>query len=113
MHEKDPWTGVNGVKTKGLCSWNWVSFRDCIELHKLTVFTCDVEDKQASYMMSSFKKPIKMTIRQHTMCMEFLNGYLAYLPTLKDSAMAVASMENGNKPSSKAMLVGMIMTTSW
>jgi hypothetical protein len=53
MHEKDLWTGINGVKTKGLRSWNWVSFKDCIELHKLTVFTFDAAEKQASYMMSS------------------------------------------------------------
>jgi hypothetical protein len=69
-------------------------------------------EKQASYMMSSLKKPIKMTIhQQHTMHMEVLNGYLMYLPTLKNSAMAMASTEKGNKPFNEAMLVGMIMAT--
>jgi hypothetical protein len=58
-------------------------------------------------MMSSLKKPIKMTIRQHTMRREVLNGYFTHLPTLKDSAMAVAS----TKPFNKASLVGMIMAT--
>ncbi len=62
-------------------------------------------------MMSGFKKPIKMTIRQHTMHMEVLNGYLMYLPMLKDSAMAVASTEKGNKPFNKAALAGMIIAT--
>jgi hypothetical protein len=70
MHEKDPWTGVNRAKTKGLLLWNWLSFKDCLELYKLMVFTCDMVEKQVSYMMSSLKKPIKMTIYQHTMLME-------------------------------------------
>jgi hypothetical protein len=48
-------------------------------------------EKQATYMMSSFKKPIKMTIHQHIMRMEVLSGYLMNLPTLKDSTMVVAS----------------------
>jgi hypothetical protein len=39
MHKKD--TGINGAKTKSLCLWNWASSKDCIELYKLTVFTCD------------------------------------------------------------------------
>ncbi len=61
--------------------------------------------------MYSLKNPIKMTIRQHTMHMEVLNGYPMYLPMLKDSAMAVASTKKGNKPFSKAKHVGMIMAT--
>jgi hypothetical protein len=112
MNGKDPWTGINGAKVEGLRSWNWLSFKDCLELHKLAVFICDAAEKQASYIMSSLKKPIKMTIHQHTMCMEVLNGYLTSLPTLKDSVMVVASTEKVNKPFNKAMLVEMIMATS-
>jgi hypothetical protein len=80
FHEKDPWMGINWVKTKGLHSWNCVSLKDCIDLHKLMVFTYHVAEKQASDMMTSLKKPIKMTIHQHTMRMEVLNGYLMHLP---------------------------------
>ncbi len=112
-HEKDLWTGINGIKTKGLCSWNWVSYKDCVELYKLMVFTCDAAEKQASYMMSSLKKPVKMTTRQHTMHMEVLIGHLTYLLLLKDSAMVmvVASTEKGNKPFNEATLAGMIKVT--
>jgi hypothetical protein len=85
MHENNPWMGINGVKTKGLSTWNWVSFKDCIALQKHTVITCGAAEKQESYMISSLKKPIKMTIQQQTMH--------RYLPMLKDSAMAVASTE--------------------
>jgi hypothetical protein len=59
-------------------------------------------EKQASYMMSSLKQPMKMTIHRYMMCMEALNGYLMYLPMLKDSTMAMASTEKGNKPFTKA-----------
>jgi hypothetical protein len=53
-----------------------------------------------------------MTIHQHTMhIMEFLNGYLTYLPTLMDGVMEVASTEMGYKPFNEAMLTGMIMGT--
>jgi hypothetical protein len=44
--------------------------------------------------------------------MEVLNGYISYLPMLKDSMMAGASTaEKGNIPFNKATLVGMIMAT--
>jgi hypothetical protein len=111
MHKKYLGMCVNGAKTKGLRLQNWVSFKDYIELHKLTVFTCNTAEKQASYVMSSLKKPIKMTIHQHTMRMKVLNGYLIHLFTMKDSAMVVASTEKGNKPFNKATLMGMIMAT--
>ena len=38
MHKCDSWAGVNGVVTKGQCQRSWVAFKDCVELHKLTVF---------------------------------------------------------------------------
>ncbi len=61
--------------------------------------------------MSSLKKPVKMTIHQLTMRMEVLIGLFTYLPMLKDSAMAVASIEKCNKPFNKAMFVGMSVVT--
>ncbi len=87
----------------------WGSLKDCIELYKLTIFTCDAMEKQRLYTMSSLTKPLKLTAHQHTICMEVQNEYLSCLPTLKDSAMVVASTEKGNKPFNKAMLTGMIM----
>ena len=62
--------------------------------------------------MSSLKKSFKMTVHQHTMHMEVLNGYILYLPMLKDSVMVEASTaEKGNIPFNKATLMGMIMAT--
>jgi hypothetical protein len=45
MHTKNPWVGVNGKSNKGLCVRFWISFMDCIELHKLTVFPADAAEK--------------------------------------------------------------------
>jgi hypothetical protein len=44
MHSKDPWISVNGKSHKGLLR-SWLSFQDCIELHKLTIFPADVAEK--------------------------------------------------------------------
>ena len=39
MHQKDPWVAVNGSLNPGPCKKTWASFLDCIELHKLTIFS--------------------------------------------------------------------------
>jgi hypothetical protein len=41
MHEHDSWAAVNGQVTKGRHPRTWMSFLDCLELHKLTVFSAD------------------------------------------------------------------------
>jgi hypothetical protein len=45
MHTKNPWVGVNGKSNKGIHVTSWISFMDCIELHKLTVFPADAAEK--------------------------------------------------------------------
>ena len=50
MHMKDPWVAVNGSLNKGSCKKTWESFLDCIELHKLTIFSCDAAKLQRYYM---------------------------------------------------------------
>ncbi len=45
-----------------------------------------------------------------------LNNYLAYLPTVKDSSMAVEDTKKGNAPFDKADLAGIVLKavpTSW
>ncbi len=46
MHERDSWAAVNGQVTKGRHSRTWMSILDCLELHKLTVFSADAHQKQ-------------------------------------------------------------------
>jgi hypothetical protein len=57
MHTKNPWIGVNGKANKGICVRFWISFMDCIELHKLTIFPADEAEKQRYYMQQTIKKP--------------------------------------------------------
>ena len=48
--------------------------------------------------------------------MGLLNDYLAYLPTVKDSSMAVEDTEKGNVPFNKADLARIVLKavpTSW
>ncbi len=45
MHKRDSWAGVNGQVTKGRRPRMWMSFNDCLELHKLTVFSFDADKR--------------------------------------------------------------------
>jgi hypothetical protein len=41
MHKHDSWAAVNGQVTEDRHPRTWMSFLDCLELHKLTVFSAD------------------------------------------------------------------------
>ncbi len=45
MHTKNLWVGINGKSNKGILVNSWISFMDCIKLHKLTVFPADAAEK--------------------------------------------------------------------
>jgi hypothetical protein len=74
---------------KSLCMHSWLSFQDCIELHKLRVFPADAAEKQRFYMQQTIKKPQQVLVCHYMSCMGVLNDYLAYLPTVYDSSMAI------------------------
>jgi len=111
MHECDSWTGVNGVVTEGRRPRSYTAFKDCVELHKLTVFTYDAAERQRYYMQQSVRKPVRATIRQYVTRMGVLNDYLKHLPTLKNSPKAVATTKKGNVPFSEADLASLILST--
>jgi hypothetical protein len=69
---------------------------DYIKLHKLTIFPADAAEKQRYYMQQMIKKPQGVTVRRFVSCMGVLNNYLAYLPTVFDSSMAVAGTKKMN-----------------
>ncbi len=50
MHEHELWAGVNGQMTTGRCPRWWTAFGDCLELHKLMVFTTDVAKRQQYFI---------------------------------------------------------------
>ncbi len=57
MHKRDLWAAVNGQVTKGRCPRTWTSFLDCLELHKLTVFSADAAKRQRFYIQQAVCKP--------------------------------------------------------
>jgi hypothetical protein len=69
---------------------------DCIELHKFTVFPADAAEKQHYYMQQAIKKPQQVTAHQFVSRMGVLNDYMAYLPTVYDSLMAIAGTKKMN-----------------
>ncbi len=64
MHERDLWAGVNGQVTKGWRPQTWMSFQDCLELHKLTVFSADAAERQWFYiqLQQAVRKPQRATV---------------------------------------------------
>ncbi len=86
-----------------------LSLPECIKFHKLTFFSIDAAERLKYYLMCSVKKPMKWTIRMHVTWMETLNKYLGILPTIKNSPLAVASMEFGNAPFTDATHASIIL----
>jgi hypothetical protein len=65
MHKHDLWAAVNGQVTEGRRPRMWMSFLDCLELHKLTVFSADAAERQQFYIQQAVRKPQRATVRQH------------------------------------------------
>ncbi len=57
MHERDSWPAVNSQVTKGRRPRTWMSFLDCLELHKLTVFSADTAKRQQFYIQQAVRSP--------------------------------------------------------
>jgi hypothetical protein len=84
MHKRDSWAGADGKKHDGKRPKGFRAFSDCLELHKLAVFTADAAKRQRYYIQQGIRKPQRATVRQFVSRVEVLNGYLGYLPTLTD-----------------------------
>ncbi len=116
MHEHDLWAAANTQVTKGRRPRTWMSFLDCLELHKLTVFSADAAERQRFYIQKAVRKPQRATVRQHILQMGVLNDYVNHLPTLKDSPKAVLTTKKGNIPFGKADLAAIVLASvlmSW
>ncbi len=87
----------------------WMSFLDCLELHKLTVFSADAVKRQQFFIQQAVCKPQRATVRQHISCMGVLNDYVKHLPTLKDSSKAVPTTKKDNIPFGKADLAAIVL----
>jgi hypothetical protein len=54
MHKRDSWAAVNSQVTKGRHPRIWTSFLlDCLELHKLTVFSADAAKRKGFYIQQA------------------------------------------------------------
>jgi hypothetical protein len=53
MHKRDWWAAVIGQVTKGRHPRTWMSFLDCLKLHKLTVFSADAAKRQRFYIQQA------------------------------------------------------------
>jgi hypothetical protein len=110
LHTKNSWEDIKGVKHNSLRGKLQQSLTDCIEFHKLTVFTIDAAEKLRYYLMCKVKKPVRLTICMHISQMEVLNKYLGILPTIKNSPLAVATTEMGNVPFMEATHSSIILS---
>ncbi len=108
MHERDSWAAVNGQVTKGRRPQTWTSFLDCLEPHKLTVFSADAAKRQQFFIQQAVRKPQRATVRQHILRMGVLNDYVKHLLTLKDNSKAVLITKRKGKA-----IVLLSVTMSW
>ncbi len=89
----------------------WMSFQDCLELHKLMVFSADADKRQRFYIQQAVHKPQRATVQQHILQMGVLNDYVRYLPTLKDSSKNVLMTKKGNIPFGEADLAAIVLAS--
>jgi hypothetical protein len=78
MHKCDSWAAVNGQVIKCRRPRTWMSFLDCLELHKLTVFSTDTTKRQQFYIQQVVRKPQRATVQQHILRMGVLNDYVKH-----------------------------------
>ena len=116
MNTQDPWVAVNGVSHKGTPYKDLGFFLDYIELHKLTIFSCEAAELQRKYMQQGVKKPQRVPVRSFVARMGLLNDNPSHLPSVKDNPMAVEDTKKGNKPFNEADLAGIMpkaVLSSW
>jgi hypothetical protein len=76
----------------------------------------DATKKQRYYMVQTVKKPQRVTVRQYMSSMGVLNDYLAHLPTVFTSSMAIEGTKKGNVPFNEAYLAKIVFNSvlvSW
>jgi len=84
MRAKNPWEDLRGAKHDGLHRKSMASLWECIDFHKLTVYSVNAVERQRFYMLCNLKKPAKSSIQAHVTRMETLNKHLGLLPTIKN-----------------------------
>jgi hypothetical protein len=62
VHKRDSWAAVIGQMTKCRHPQMWKSFLDCLELHKLTVFSAGAAKRQRFHIQQAVCKPQRDTV---------------------------------------------------
>ncbi len=62
-------------------------------------------------MQQTIKKPQQVTVHQYTSRMGVLNGYLAYLPMVYDSFMAIEGTKKSNVSFNEADLARIVLNS--
>jgi hypothetical protein len=62
LYKHDSWVGADGKKHKRKCPRGYVTFLDCLELHKLTVFSADTAKRQQYCIQQGIQKPQWATV---------------------------------------------------
>ncbi len=75
MHKRDSWAAVNGQVNRGRRPRTWTSFKDCLELHKLTFFSADAAKRERFYIQQVVCKPQ----RGHCATAYLANGSVEWL----------------------------------
>ncbi len=82
----------------------------------MTISLVDATEKQRYYMVQTVKKPQQVMVRQSMARVCVLIDYLAHLPTVFNSSMAVEGTKKGNVPFNEADLAGIVLNSvpvSW
>jgi len=109
MHTKVPWEDLKGIKHGGIRMRSSKSLWECIDFHKLMVYSIKAAEQQRLYILCHLMKPARSSIRAHMTRMETLNKYLEQLPMIKNSPQAVASTEYGNVPFNESTLASILL----
>jgi hypothetical protein len=51
MHTRDPWEDLKGVKHQGIRRKSCLSLWECVDFHKLTIYSIDAVERQRFYML--------------------------------------------------------------
>ena len=62
MHSKDPWKDLKGIKHGRIHRRTSKSLWECIDFHKLTVYSIDAVEQQRLYILCHLKKAARSSI---------------------------------------------------
>jgi hypothetical protein len=82
------WTDLRGCKHKKKHSKTYLHFFRCTVFHLQTVFDEDAAERQQIYISSHLKKPQRVMVHTFFTCVEQLNSYIKYLPSIYNSPKA-------------------------